>query len=289
MTLQSETTNVTTTPGKQRYRLLITGATGGMGRICADFAAKAGYDLVLADLSLDKLGTLASDCTRQGVEAAIHQLDLTQADSVEQLLLSLEQGSKLDAVIHTVGLSPQMAEWERIIDVDLTKGLELLENLRPHLKQGGCVVCISSMSGYLCPENEEIEQGLAMALTEDFPIRLQELAASFPVLKDSGMAYAYSKKAMRHYVSAQAPAWGSEGKRLVSISPGMINTEMGQLENAAMENYDAMRNCIALDRLGEPEDIANTALFLISDKAAYITGCDILVDGGFVAKSAQTR
>ena len=59
---------------------------------------------------------------------------------------------------------------------------------------------------------------------------------------------------------------------------------MGRLENAAMENFAAMRSLIALPRLGEPEDIASTALFLISDAAAYITGIDILVDGGFVSK-----
>jgi NAD(P)-dependent dehydrogenase (short-subunit alcohol dehydrogenase family) len=63
----------------------------------------------------------------------------------------------------------------------------------------------------------------------------------------------------------------------------LIDTDMGRLENAAMDNFDAMRGLIALTRLGEPEDIAGTALFLISDAAAYITGIDVLVDGGFVA------
>ncbi|MFT5483532.1 MAG: NAD(P)-dependent dehydrogenase (short-subunit alcohol dehydrogenase family) [Halieaceae bacterium] len=276
-------------PDKQAYRLLITGATGGMGKACALLAAEAGYDVILADLSLDKLEALAGECARHNVEATVHRLDVTQADSVEHLLSALAQGSKLNAVIHTVGLSPQMASWERIIEVDLTQSLALLENLRSHLKPGSCAVCISSMSGYLVPENAEIEQVLASVLEEGFLVRLQELAASFPMLEDSGMAYAYAKKAMRDYVSAQAPAWGGEGKRLVSISPGMINTEMGQLENEAMDNYEAMRNCIALDRLGEAEDIANTALFLISDKANYITGCDILVDGGFIANVGQLR
>ncbi len=162
-----------------------------MGRTCADLAARAGYDLVLDDLSAEKLDTVASDCTRQGVEAASHQLDVTQADSVERLLLLLDQESKLDAVIHTVGLSPQMAEWDRIIDVDLTKSLDLLENLRPRLKHGGAAVCISSMSGHLCPENEEIEGILATSPAEGFPGRLRKLVASIPELKQSGMAYAY--------------------------------------------------------------------------------------------------
>ncbi len=69
----------------------------------------------------------------------------------------------------------------------------------------------------------------------------------------------------------------------MSLSPGLIDTAMGRLENDAMDNFAAMHSRIALGRLGRPEDIANTALFLVSENAAYITGCDILVDGGFVA------
>jgi NAD(P)-dependent dehydrogenase (short-subunit alcohol dehydrogenase family) len=277
---------VTATVDEQAYRLLITGATGGMGRVCAELAAETGYYLVLADLSLDKLKGLAGDCEARGAHAEIHELDVTRPESVERLMAALNEGPDLDAVIHTVGLSPQMADWRRIIDVDLTRSLELLEKLRRQLSPGGSAVCISSMSSYMCPENEAIERGLANALNDDFPARLQELVAAVPVLEDPGMAYAYAKKAMRQYVTAQAPNWGREHKRLVSISPGMIKTEMGLQEYEAMENYEAMRSCIALDRLGDPEDIAETALFLVSKKAAYITGCDILVDGGFMANFA---
>ena len=109
-------------------------------------------------------------------------------------------------------------------------------------------------------------------------------ALSSPVLAHSGMAYAYAKKALKNYVADQAYVWGREGKRLVSLSPGLIDTEMGRLENAAMDNFEGMRNLIALGRLGDPQDIASAALFLVSEAAAYITGCDILVDGGFVAQ-----
>ena len=268
------------------YRLLITGATGGMGRSCAELAAEAGYHLILADLALDKLQELAAECEARGVGADIVQLDITQVDSVARFLAVIDDSAGLDALIHTVGVSPQMANWEQIIDVDLTKSVGLLEQLRPQLKAGGCAVCISSMSGYLCPENEDIERGMAALWPDDSQTGMRELVTSFPILENAGMAYAYAKKAIRHYVAARAAAWGSENKRLVSISPGLINTPMGQLEMKAMDNYEAMRSRIALDRLGEPRDIAETALFLISERAAYISGCDILVDGGFVASSA---
>lgn len=267
----------------QARKLLITGATGGMGRASAVLAAKQGYDLVLADLSLEKLATLATQCGACGVRASTFMLDVTQSESIEKLVHALDTTGGVDAIIHTVGLSPQMADWRRIIDVDLVGTVALLEQTRPFLKPGGCAVAIASMSAYMVPPHAEIDQIFANPLAADFYIRLDALNDAGHALANSGMAYAYSKRALKQYVADHSSNWGKEGKRLVSISPGLIDTEMGRLENAAMDNFDAMRSLIALTRLGEPEDIAGTALFLISDAAAYITGFDFLVDGGFVA------
>lgn len=277
------------TTSEKARRLLITGATGGMGRACALLAARAGNGLVLADLSQGKLETLASECAHLGASAECHVLDVLEADSIGQLVTSLAQSGGIDAVIHTVGLSPQMADWKKIIDVDLVGTAAFLEAVRPHIRKGGCAVPITSMSAYLCPPDKDVDRVFGDPLGADFAEQLQQLATANTMVQDSGMAYAWSKRALKLYVEDHAADWGAEGKRLVSIAPGLIDTDMGRLENAAMENFDAMRSRVALDRLGEPEDIANTALFLASDKAAYITGCDILVDGGFVGRVAQEQ
>ena len=262
-------------------RLLVTGATGGMGQACALLAAGEGYHLVLADLSPTKLEALAADCARLGVTAECHTLDVTAAESIASLVAAVESGNGVDAIVHTVGVSPQMAGGERIIDIDLIGTIGLLEALRPGLNAGGCAVCIASMSAYMVPPNAGIEQVLSDPLAPGLIERLKAVPGH--PLDNPGMAYAYAKKALKQYVADRAQAWGKEGKRFVSISPGLIDTEMGRLENDAMENFDAMKSLVALGQLGQPEDIASTALFLLSDKAAYITGCDILVDGGFVA------
>jgi NAD(P)-dependent dehydrogenase (short-subunit alcohol dehydrogenase family) len=182
-----------------------------------------------------------------------------------------------------------MAQWQRIIEVDLVGTVVLLEQLRPQLNPGGCAVAIASLSAYMCPPNAEIDQVLANPLADDFFVRLKASDTIMASLENSGLAYAYAKKALKQYVADQAFAWGSEGKRFVSISPGLIETEMGRLENAAMDNFEVMRRLVVLDRLGEPDDIASAALFLVSDKAPYITGCDLLVDGGFVATMNAQR
>jgi NAD(P)-dependent dehydrogenase (short-subunit alcohol dehydrogenase family) len=259
-------------------RLLVTGATGGMGRVCAQLAAARGYDLVLADLSTDRLEAVAARCREHSVNTECHTLDVTRADAIDKLAAALA-AANVDAVVHTVGVSPQMAGWQQIIAIDLVGTVALLEAARPHLAAGGAAVAISSMSGHMVPPNDEIDEALAQPLAAGLMQRLQSLAA----LEHPGMAYAYAKRALQRYVADQAQSWGAEGKRLVSISPGLIDTEMGRLENAAMENFEGMKSLVALGRLGRPEDIAEAALFLASPQAAYITGCDILVDGGFVA------
>jgi NAD(P)-dependent dehydrogenase (short-subunit alcohol dehydrogenase family) len=264
-------------------RLLITGATGGMGRAASLLAADQGYDLLLADLSQPKLQQLAAECGRPERSATYAVLDVTQSASIAALVNTLEAGGGVDGIIHTVGLSPQMAEARKIIDVDLVGTVALLEQARPWLNSGGCAVCIASMSAYMVPANADIDGVLAEPLAGNFFDRVDALNASGHPLDNPGLAYAYAKRALKQYIAQRSYDWGREGKRFVSISPGLIDTDMGRLENAAMENFAAMRSLVALDRLGAPEDIAHTALFLLSEKAAYITGCDILVDGGFVA------
>ena len=261
-------------------RLLITGATGGMGRACAQLAAARGYSLVLADLDDAKLATLAGEYLEPGATTECYTLDVTRSESIEKLVSALKVGDGVDAIIHTVGVSPQMAEWDRIIAIDLVGTVEFLEAVRSCVNAGGCVVSIASMSAYMVPPNDAIEQAMMDPLAPGFIEGLQ--ASHGQILENPGMAYAYAKKALKKYVADQAGGWGKENKRFVSICPGLIDTEMGRMENEAMENFEAMKSLVALGRLGEPEDIAKTALFLVSADAAYITGCDILVDGGVI-------
>lgn len=262
-------------------KILITGGSGGMGRVCAEMAAAEGYELILADLASSNLTAVTDNLTARGVKATSLTLDVTSPDSIAALAAALKSAGGVDAIIHTVGVSPNMADWQRIVKVDLTGAALTLEALRPVLKSGGGAVCISSMSGYMCPPDEAVERVLADPVATDLLDRIAALPGH--PLQNSGLAYSYAKKALQVHVAAIARQWGQEGKRIVSISPGMIDTEQGQLEYRKMTDFNAMQARIALGRLGKPSDIAATALFLVSEQAAYITGCDILVDGGFVA------
>jgi len=268
-------------------KMLITGANGGMGRECARLAAEEGYDLILADLVFRDLEGFTQTLSQHGVSVSSHILDVTDPDSIAESALELQQAGGVDAIIHTVGVSPTMADWQRIIDIDLVGTVRFLEATRAHLNSGGCAVCLSSSSGYMCPPNPEVEQLLASPLTPDLFAQFKALNPN--PLESPGLAYCYAKKALRHYVADQAQVWGRGGGRLVSISPGLIDTEMGQQEYEATKNFEDMKSKVALGRLGNPEEIASTALFLASPKASYITGCDFLVDGGLIASLGMLK
>ncbi len=267
---------------KNSGRLLITGATGGMGSASSLLAAELGYSLLLTDLNADKLRDLQAICVERGVACDTCVTDVRDAASINDLA-KRARTLGIDGAIHTIGLSPQMADWRTIIEVDLVGNLTLVEAVRPAMNPGACSVCIASMSGHMVPANEPIDALLADPLSDNFRERLTALAAGESSIKHSGLAYAYAKKALQNYVTRHAYSWGSEGKRIVSISPGLIDTEQGQLESKAMDNFEEMRSLVALQRLGAAEDIANLCLYLVSEQASYITGCDILVDGGFIA------
>lgn len=264
-----------------KKRLLITGAAGGMGRVCAYMAHEQGYSLVLADLPTPRLDELQEEFSGRGVATEKYPLDVTESDSIARMVAALENTGGADAVIHTVGVSPHMAPWNKIIDVDLVGTVAFLEALRPALNKGSATVCISSCSAYLCPADPTIEALLSDPLERGLLQKLETLEGT--ALKDPGLAYAYSKKALQKYVQRNASVWGAEGKRLSSLSPGLIETDMGKLEYDNWDQFEAMQARIALQRMGKPEDIAATALFLVSDAASYISGTDILVDGGLIA------
>lgn len=269
---------MTTTPGEKN--LLITGASGGMGRACALLAAEQGTNLILLDLNLDKLEAVADQCRESGVKVNCHTLDLADTGAIDGFVDQLG-GAKIDAAIHTAGLSPHMAAWDKMITVDLVGTVRFTEALRPSIKSGGCSVVIASMSGHMVPPNPAIDELLA----DPFDAELLDKVAALPEqpLENSGIAYAYAKKALLVYVRVQAAEWGKESKRLVSLSPGLIDTPMGQLEaDSDKDGYAFMRDLVALQRDGNPTEIASAALFLASDAASYISGCDLLVDGGFV-------
>ena len=148
------------------------------------------------------------------------------------------------------------------------------------IEPGGAAVVIASMAGHLQPAlDPEVERQLATAPADE----LLGLEACSKIT-NSQMAYPFAKRANQIRVAAAAASWGERGARINSISPGVISTAMGRLELSS-ESGTLMRAMVdnsGLRRLGTPEDIAAATEFLLGPSASFITGTDLLVDGGVI-------
>ena len=169
-----------------------------------------------------------------------------------------------------------MADAARILAVNYDATERLVEAVRLRMAEGGCAVLISSSSAHMIA-SPDIEAALNELVPGKGANVLARLATS------PKMAYPLSKRAVIKLVARQAGAFGARRARIVSISPGLIDTGMGKAEQAASPQVDAMLAKTPLARFGTAEEIAAVAVFLCSPGASYITGCDIRVDGGTLA------
>jgi len=260
---------------------VITGGAGGMGLTCARRLGKRGK-LLLADIAADPLERAAQQLRAEGLRVETQLCDVSREESVQALAEKAHASGHLAGIAHTAGLSPTMANWQPIIEVDLVGTARLLNAFFPFAEQDTAVVCIASMGGHMSASRQAaVDAILDEPLHPDLLARLEPIITTAPSAKEqSGMAYALAKYGVIRLCQRKAFAWGEHGARLVSLSPGIIQTSMGKQE---LEQQPMMQVLIAhtpLRRLGKPEEIASAVDFLLSADASYITGCDLLVDGG---------
>jgi NAD(P)-dependent dehydrogenase (short-subunit alcohol dehydrogenase family) len=219
-----------------------------------------------------------------GARAEILPLSIDVADraAVAQLALVAEHG-ELRAVAHAAGVSPTMATWRTIMDVDLIGTALVIDALTPFVTTGTAAVCFASMAAHLMVPNGD---PAADAVLDD-PLRPEFLDALAgvvgPSIEDPGVAYAWAKRGVQRLVRRVAVPWGRRGARICSISPGMIDTPQGRQEADAQPAMAVLLEHTPLGREGTAEELAAVVVFVLSDAASFMTGTDLLVDGGVCA------
>lgn len=149
-------------------------------------------------------------------------------------------------------------------------------------------IIISSQTGYMMDLPSEIEQQIALTPTNE----LKELDfIKNEAMTNSGVAYVVAKRANHLRVrTAAATSWADRGARINTISPGIIVTPLAYDEfEAAGDAYQEMINSSAAKRVGTSEEIARAAEFLLNDDSSFITGIDLLIDGGVIASIASGK
>ncbi|MET0403606.1 MAG: SDR family oxidoreductase [Cystobacter sp.] len=263
-------------------QVLVVIGVGGMGEAVARRLG-AGRTVVLGDVSEQTLRRVAASLGDDGFQVITQQVDVTARDSVRQFVDAAAKAGRITQVVHTAGLSPVQASTEKVLRVDLYGVAAILEEFGAAVAPGGAGVIIASMaahlSGGLSPEQE---RALMKTPAEEL-LRLPFLQPSH--VSDSGHAYAIAKRANVLRVLEASVAWGRRRARINSISPGIISTAMGQeeLKGPDGQKMRAMLSVSPMGRLGSSSDIAAAAAFLLGPDASFVTGTDLLVDGGVVA------
>ena len=257
--------------------VVVIGA-GGMGAAIARRLG-TGATLVLADVEEATLQGEHDQLAGIGYDVVTVRTDVGDERSVAQLVEVATSHGEIRTLIHTAGLSPVQASIEAILRVDLLGAALVLDAFGAVIAEGGAGVFIASMAGHVQSFTPELEERLTSTPTAEL-LSLPELAE----LDSPAGAYCLAKRSNHLRVQAASMSWAARGARVNSISPGVIATPMGNAElNGPMgEGMRAQIELSAAGRIGTPEDIASAAEFLASPRSSFITGTDLLVDGGSV-------
>ncbi|SEG75280.1 NAD(P)-dependent dehydrogenase, short-chain alcohol dehydrogenase family [Thermomonospora echinospora] len=264
---------------------IATGAGRGMGLACARRFTGMVDTLLLVDRDEATVAAAAEDLSASGGGTAVEPfvLDITDRDGLARLAARVSELGTLRAVAHAAGISPTMADWRRILTVDLVGTALLAEALRPLATAGTAMVCFASMAPVLARTRPDpaVAAILDAPLHERFLDRLHE--ALGPAIEDPGAAYAFAKHGVHRFVQQEATRLGPVGARVCSVSPGIIDTPQGRQEAANHPSMDRLVQQTPLGRAGRPEEVAAVVAFLLSAEAGFLTGTDILIDGGVCA------
>jgi NAD(P)-dependent dehydrogenase (short-subunit alcohol dehydrogenase family) len=252
---------------------IVTGAASGMGEAAARLMAEAGWPLLLVDLSADRLQATAERLRQSGPVETLAG-DLADTAFPDMLAAALAD-RPVGAMIHCAGLSPTMADPARILEVNLAATMRLVEVVRPRMSEGAAAVLFASTAGHML--GTMLDEQISKATTPE------AVASLTPLAPESGAAYSISKRGVMLLVKREAQAFGRRGARIASVSPGIIDTPMGRMEMANQPMMKGLLENTALPRMARPEEVAAVAVFLCSPTASFVTGTDVLVDGGSMA------
>ena len=242
----------------------------------------AGKKILLGDISEKALERVSEDFRRSGYDVETMVVNALQKESVNAFAQKAAELGPVMYFIDTAGASPNQANPEHIVDLDMVGTGYAVDAFGEVMAAGGAGLIISSQAAYMYPIPNDVEVQLVRTQTEELknvPF-IQEVA-----MQNSGFAYMIAKR-LNHLQAQRAAAttWRERRARINTISPGIIVTPLAYDEfNANGEGYQRMIDASAAQRVGTSDEIAEAAAFLLGEHAKFITGTDLLIDGGVIA------
>ena len=260
---------------------VITGGGSRMGLATAKLMGREQY-IIICGRSVKKLEDAVKELESDGIEAEAFACDVSDDQSVEKLAAYAKEKGRIAAVIHAAGMSPHMGDAKQIMEVNALGTIHMNNAFLKAMEEGSCIIDVSSMSAYLTPKMIMPVGLYKYSLTnpELFMKKMMKRVNIFPKKVRAGVAYGISKHFVIWFAKQDAARFGSKGVRVISVSPGNFETPMGELEK---EEADAYTQHCAIKRFGHVDEIASLFAYCASPSAGYLTGVDILCDGGLVA------
>lgn len=261
--------------------MILTGA----GQIGMAIARRMGYGMkiVIGDKKMENAQRISRTMNEAGFDTEPMEMDLSSRESIKALIAEAQGYGPITMLVNAAGVSPSQAPIEAILKVDLYGTAVLLEEVGKVIAPGGVGVTISSQSGHRMPAlTPKEDEQLACTPTEEL-LSLDILQPEN--IRDTLHAYQMAKRCNEKRVMAESVKWGEKGARVNSISPGIIVTPLA-LDEFNGPRGDFYKNMFAKCPAGRPgtaDEVANVAELLMSDRGAFITGSDFLVDGGATA------
>lgn len=245
------------------------------------------HPVVLCDVRQDRLESAQVTLNELGIAATIVNCDVTDRDAVSRLFETASALGQVASVVHTAGVSPSMGDAEYVMRTNAFGTVVVNEVFYATAGDGAVIVNVASMAAQLVPDQIIPTEKFPLALSDGdaFVATMTAFCNNAPEQARSGFSYTVSKAFVKWYCASQAERFGGRGLRIVSVSPGNIDTEMGRLEEKA--GVGAMMPDALVPRWGTPEEMAELFAFCAGDKCRYLTGTDILADGGVVASMGE--
>jgi 3-oxoacyl-[acyl-carrier protein] reductase len=241
--------------------VIISGAGIGIGKGMAEAFAEAGYLVIATDVLVDEGNSVVDTLISSGADAEFHEMDVTDTDQVNTVIADVEKShGPITTLVCNAGIAKKIPlttmtddQWDLTIDVDLKGMMRMIRAAAPAMRnaKAGSVICLASIVGTTYGWDEHVP-------------------------------YSAAKAGVSGLVRGVAIELAKDGIRANGIAPGFIRTAqtLDPINSVGEEGLNAVAPSVPLGRIGEPSDIADVGVFLASEKARYITGQTITVDGG---------